>query len=137
MTSWDAAMVGLLPFMRTRQLARTWLALMGASLATFFVHDAVGYFVIDALAAAIVMRRPSSIPQKLIGALFTLMAIYDLGYVLSAQGDWQLFTTALRYVGWAQWAVLAGWTGHDIVGRYLRWSSPAGNLPAAFTRRIR
>jgi hypothetical protein len=130
-------MLGLSPFMRGHQMARTWLALMGASLATFIVHDPVGYFVIDACAAALVMSRPSSIPQKMIGALFTLMALFDIGYVLSPQSDWGLFTSTLRFVGWVQWAVLAGWVGHDIVGRFLRWSGPARGAPAAFQRRIR
>lgn len=129
-------MLALTPFMRGHQMARTWLALMAASLSTFVVHDAVGYFLVDVTAAAIVMSRPSSIPQRLIGALFTLMALFDLGYVLSPQGDWTLFTSALRWVGWAQWAVLAGWAGYDFLGRYIRWSRPAGGASTAYQRRI-
>ena len=136
MTSWDAAMLGLTPFMRGHQMMRTWLALMGASLSTFVVHDAVGYFLVDVTAAAIVMSRPSSIPQRLIGALFTLMALFDLGYVLSSQADWTLFTGALRWFGWAQWAVLAGWAGHDFLGRFVRWNGPADSASLARERRL-
>jgi hypothetical protein len=130
-------MMALAPFLRGHQMGRTWLALMLASGATFVVHDPVGYFVIDACAAAVVMRKPSSVPQRIIGALFTLMALFDVGYILSQQADWGQFTSALRIVGWAQWAVLAGWAGHDFLGRYLRWSSPTGNPPPAYGRHTR
>lgn len=142
MTSWDAAMLGLTPFMRGHQMMRTWLALMGASLSTFVVHDAVGYFLVDVTAAGIVMSKPSSLPQRLIGALFTLMAVYDFGFwaagaLFGLQGDWTLFTSALRYTGWAQWAVLAGWAGHDFLGRFVRWNGPADSASLARERRIR
>ena len=136
MTSWDAAMLGLSPFMRGHQMMRTWLALMCASLPTFIVTDAVGYFLVDVTAAAIVMARPAGLPQRMIGGLFTLMALFDLGYVLSSQADWSLFTSALRYTGWAQWAVLAGWAGHDFLGRFVRWNGPAHGASAANQRRI-
>lgn len=129
-------MLGLSPFMRGHQMLRTWAAVMGASAATYFVHDPVGYMAIDAIAAAIVMARPAGLPQRAIGALFTLMVLFDLGFYLSPHADWGLFVSALSIVGWVQWLILAGWAGHDAWGHYLRWSDPRSGSPVAYKRRF-
>lgn len=130
-------MLGLTPFMRGHQMLRTWLALMGASLSTFIITDPVGYIMVDGVAAAIVMARPAGLAQKAIGALFTLMMLFDLVYALTPQHNYGIFINALRVVGWAQWAVFAGWVIHDRWGRYLRWVSPASGSPPSGERRIR
>ena len=137
MTSWDVAMLGLAPLMRGHQMARTWVAVMGASVATFFVHDPVGFMAIDAVAAAIVMARPSGLAQRAIGALFTIMVMFDLGFFLSPQRNYDMFYGVLMVIGWGQWLILAGWTGHDLWGRYRNWSSPANGAPPAYQRRVR
>ena len=129
-------MLGLSPFMRGRQMLRTWIVLMGASVATYVVHDPVSFMAIDAISAAAIMARPSGLPQRAIGALFTLMVLFDLGFYLSPQNGWGLYYSALSVVGWVQWAILAGWAGHDWFGRYRSWASPAGGLPAAYKRRV-
>jgi hypothetical protein len=130
-------MIGLSPFMRGHQMTRTWLAVMGASVATYFVHDPLGFMAIDAIAAAIVMARPAGLPQKAIGALFTLMVLFDLGFYLSPQNGWDLFYGALSFVGWVQWAILAGWFGYDAWGHYRIWSDPKRGLPVAYKGRSR
>ena len=137
MNAWDVAMLGLAPFMRGRQMLRTWVAVMGASVATFWVHDPIGYMAIDAIAAALVMARPSSLPQRAIGALFTLMVIFDLAFYLSPQNNFDLFVSALTFLGWVQVAILAGWTGYDAWGHYLRWADPRRGAPTAYQRRVR
>ena len=135
MTHWEMAMLGLAPLMRGHQMLRTWLAVMGASVATYFVHDPMGYMAIDAIAAAIVMARPSGLAQKAIGALFTLMVLFDLGFYLSPQHGWDLFVSALSFVGWVQWLILVGWVGHDAFRRYRGWASPPDRVPAPYKGR--
>ena len=130
-------MAGILPFMRGHQMLRTWVALSGASVATFFVHDPVGFVAIDAIAAAVVVARPSGIAQKAIGVMFALMMVFDLVYALTPQKNYDLFLWSLTVVGWVQWAILAGWTGYDLWGRYFRWSDPAYGSPHPVKRRVR
>lgn len=137
MTEWKFAMLMLAPFMRGHQMMRTWAAVMGASVATFFVHDPIGFVAIDAIAAALVMARPNGLPQKAIGALFALMVMFDLGFYLSPSADWALFSSVLTGIGWVQWLILAGWTGHDAWRNYRGWSDATDRLPAAYQRRIR
>lgn len=124
-------MLMLSPLMRGRQKLRTWGAVFGASLATYFVQDPVGYLAIDAIAAAIVVARPSGLPQKAIGGLFVFMLMFDLGFVLSPHKGWDLFVALSTAVGWVQWLILGAWAGHDAWGRYRNWTDPAyGSLPA-------
>lgn len=106
-------MLAIAPMMRGNQMLRTWVAMFGASVLAWVVQDVVAYIAIDAVCAAIIMARPSGLPQKAIGALFTLMVMFDLGFFLSPSADWSLFAGALSAVGWVQWAILVGWTGHD------------------------
>ena len=106
-------MLALLPFIRGKEMARTWAAMICASLATFIIHTPVGYMAIDAIAAAVIMARPAGLAQRLIGALFVLMLMFDLGFYLSAQSDPALFYAVLTGIGWVQWLILGAWTGHD------------------------
>lgn len=137
MNGWDAAMIALAPFLRGHQMQRTWLAVIGASVATFFVHDPLGFILIDVAAAVIVMAAPSSKPQKMIGAVFCLMIIFELAFMLTPRNNWDLFVNSLMALGWVQVAILAGWTGHDHFRRYLRWSDPGSGPPAGVQRRVR
>jgi hypothetical protein len=132
-------MLVIAPFMRGRPMLRTWAALLGASVATYWVQTPLGYLAIDAVAAAIVVARPSGLAQKAIGALFVCMVLFDLGFYLSPviadflnqfgfrlseQADVELFRAVLTWIGWVQAAILAGWLGHDAWGRYRNWSNP-------------
>ena len=134
LTAWDAAMLALLPFLRGHQMARTWAALGGASIATFFVHDPVGYIAIDAIAAALVLRDPAGLPQKAIASLFVVMMFFEIGFVLSPQASWETFTAVLTGLGWAQWAILAGWFGGERWRHYQAWDRAVDRPPPAFQR---
>lgn len=124
MTDWKVAMMMLAPFLRGRPMLRTWAALFGASLSTFWIYTPLGYLLVDAVAAAIVVARPSGLAQKSIGALFVCMVLFDLGFYLSPQADVALFRAVLTGIGWVQWLILGAWTGHDAWGRYRNWSNP-------------
>lgn len=137
LTAWKAAMLMLTPFMRGRQMLRAWVAMFGASVAAYFVRDPVAYIAIDAIAAALVMARPSGLPQRAIGALFVLMLMFDLGFYLSPQANPGLFYMVLMALGWGQWAILAGWTGHDAWRNYRGWADPVGNPSVAHERTVR
>lgn len=95
-------------------MVRTWAVMFAASMATFVIHSPVGFMAIDALAAAFVMVRPAGLPQRLIGALFVGMLMFDLGFYVSTKADPALFYSILTGIGWLQWAILAAWSGHDI-----------------------
>jgi len=136
-SEWKLAMLMLSPFMRGKQKLRTWLAVAGASVATFFVTDPVGYLAIDAIAAAVVVARPSGLPQKAIGGLFVFMMMFDLGFVLSPHAGWDLFASLSTAVGWVQWMILGAWAGHDALGRYRNWADPHHGSPPAVERRVR
>jgi hypothetical protein len=114
MTEWKWAMLAIIPFLRGREMVRTWAVMFTASMATFVIHTPVGYMAIDAVAAALVMVRPAGLPQRLIGALFVGMLMFDLGFYLSPGADQVLFNGILTGIGWLQWAILGAWTGHDI-----------------------
>jgi hypothetical protein len=126
----------LLPVMRERQMLRVWLAMFGASVATFFVHDAVSYMAVDAIAAAIVMARPAGLAQRAIGALFIWMMMLDLGFYLSTHDGWELFVALSTLTGWLQWLILGTWAGHDAWRRYRLWADAPYRPPAAIERRV-
>lgn len=133
---WKAAMLVIAPMMRGRPMFRTWIALFGASVATFFVHAPLGYLAIDAIAASIVVARPSGLAQKAIGVLFVCMVLFDLGFYLSPQADSDLFRTILTGIGWLQWLILGAWAGHDLLGRYRNWNSGVDCPPHTVQRRV-
>jgi hypothetical protein len=111
--------------------------MFGASMATYVVHDAVGYLAIDAIAAAIVVARPAGLPQKAIGLLFVWMMMFDLGFLLSPHAGWDLFAALSTGIGWLQWCILAGWEGHDALRRYRDWAYPVRGALHSDKGRIR
>ena len=137
MTEWKLAMLCLAPFMRGRQMLRVWVAMFGASVAAHFAQDVVAYIAIDAICAALIMARPSGVAQKAIGALFVLMVMFDLGFYLSPQTDWGAFAGSLSAVGWVQWFILAGWTGHDAWRNYSGWANAPNGIPASIKGPVR
>jgi hypothetical protein len=137
LTSWNYAMFAIAPLMRGRPMLRTWFALSAASFLAWHSTGLVAWIAIDAIAAAIVVSRPSGLAQKLIGALFVGMVLFDLGFYLSPQANSGLFIAVCTAIGWFQWAVLTGWIGHDLWRRYRNWDSPADSAPVAVQGRIR
>ncbi len=137
LTAWNYAMFAIAPLLRGRPMLRTWVALSAASFLAWHASDLVAWIAIDAIAAAIVVSRPSGLAQKLIGALFVCMVLFDLGFYLSPQADSALFIAVCTAIGWFQWVVLAGWTGHDAWRRYRDWDRASDRPPVAITGRIR
>lgn len=137
LTSWKVAMLALTPFMRGNQMLRTWAAVFGASVATYFFQGVPAFIAIDAIAAALVIARPSGLAQKSIGALFVCMLLFDLGFYLSPQENVDLFRAVLTGIGWFQWLILLGWTGHDCWRRYRSWSDAPYSPPAAYQGPVR
>ena len=139
---WKFAMLTLLPLICVQQgrvpthKLRTWLALFAASIAAHVVTPAVGhvpllwYIVIDTAAAWIVLARPAGIAQKLIGLLFAAMVLFHVGVLMRgaehANGIYYAFQMS---AGWAQFLVLAGWSGND-VGRSV-WRRLGGGVHSA------
>ncbi|MCR4297254.1 MAG: hypothetical protein NUV75_00665 [Gallionella sp.] len=122
MTDWKLAMIVVLPFLSGEGKLRAWAALLGASLAAMVLHEPFEWFIIDAIAAAIVMRPLAKVPQKAIGICFIGMMFYSLGFIIGGEGDPYLYRMVLTGIGWIQWAILAGWVGHDIFEPFVsRW----------------
>lgn len=124
LTPWKIAMLAIVGLMLSRQKARTWLALMAASLLSWcFALRPEAYIVLDLVSGALVLTRPAGPAQRLIGLLFAGMVIVDIGYWVSPQLDGgALYYQALQLIGWAQWAILAAWGLYDVrevVGRRL------------------
>jgi len=136
-TQWEVAMLMLAPLMRGRQKLRTWVAVFGASAATYFVHDPLGYFVIDAVATLIVLARPAGLPQKAIGLMFVFMMCFDFGFMFSPRYGEGLFISASVFLGWVQFLILGAWEGHDRLRRYRDWSSGLDGSQLRDQRRIR
>lgn len=112
MTEWKLAMLATAPFMTKRPMLRTWLALMGASLAAQFVGPmaVTAYIVIDGIAGLVTISRPAGLAQKTIGALFALMVLFHIGYLWGAHpGSSHIYWQANVTIGWAQWLCLAAW----------------------------
>jgi len=112
MQPWHWAMLALLPFMGDSHRLRTWAALMGASVAPHLlpVMSVEWYVVIDAVAGTLVLRRPTGCAQRAIGALFALMVVYSVGYMLADNpAGASVYLDAHTITGWAQWGCLAGW----------------------------
>lgn len=120
-TSWKLAMLLTGPLMVTRPKLRTWAAMMLASIAAWLVPygDAAAYLAIDLLAGGLVLVRPAGVPQRIVGALFAGMAMFDIGFLLSGETvGTAAYMAANIWAGWLQWAVLFIWGGHD-AARYI------------------
>jgi len=113
-------MICLIPLMFGQAKARTWAALMGAALAASVLPFMAAFVVIDLIAAAVVLRRPAGIAQRMIGLLFVGMVFYEIGFLLSDGNQRGLLVASLVALGWLQWAVLAGWGAYDACGYCLR-----------------
>lgn len=118
LTTWKLAMLGLLPLMGQRARLRTWVAMMGASIAAWLVTGPYAYLAIDILGAAIVLARPAGVAQRAIGAMFGIMCFFHLGFIVGGGHDVSTYIASNRLVGWAQWAVLLSWGGYDVLRPY-------------------
>jgi hypothetical protein len=135
--SWYIAMVALLPFLWDGNpwspRIRSWLVLMAASLLTF-VHQSHGFYIaINIMGAGLILAYPVTQWQRAIGLLFVVMGFLVLGHYLSALQNFSSAERALPVlmqglyaIGWAQFFVLLGWTGHELFRRYRDTRSRGG-----------
>ena len=139
MSEWKLAMLAALPFMGRGAKLRTWVALMGASLAaTMFPPLSVGaYIAIDIFAGALVLTKPATEVQKLIGRGFVLMVMFHLGYLLSSalapvEGASMFYYQANAATGWLQLLALLSWglwdAGKALVSFTDRWRRPGASV---------
>lgn len=104
--------------------------MFGASVAALMFPHVGVYLAIDLIAGAIVLARPAGLEQRLIGALFAGMAIFDIGYILGGQKDPDLYVQFMNILGWVQFAILAIWGAHDGFGRIVGRNRSRSGVPA-------
>lgn len=134
MTLWHAGMLALLPVLwagaraRTSWAARakvhTWVALMVAGCIPWLLPAMAvpAYIGVDAVAGAIVLRRPAGCAQRAIGACFALLVMFHVGFLASyAPGNEYMYYQANTATGWAQFALLAVWGLADAGKAVLHW----------------
>ena len=128
MTAWHLGMLALLPFMGSGPKARTWAALMCAGVTPWLLPAMAvpAYIVIDAIAGAVVLRRPAGFTQRAIGACFALLVMFHVGFLMShTGGDTAMYYQANVVTGWAQFILLAAWglsdVGKAILHRFGHW----------------
>lgn len=116
MQPWHWAMLALLPLLLGPHRLRTWAALMGASVAAHLLPamSVEWYIAIDAVAGTVVMRHPVGCAQRAIGALFALMVLYSVGFMVADNpAGASVYLDAHTITGWVQWGCLAAWGLHD------------------------
>jgi hypothetical protein len=116
MMIWYPALVVVLALCCTAEAKmRTWSALAISSLFGWFLPPlAIGsYIIVDTLAAALVLRSPAGVAQRLVGLGFAGMILFHVGYVISPQTNWQEYYRAQEFVGWVQLLLLGVWGVRD------------------------
>ena len=130
--NWFGAMICLLPLLALASpvkllgvhipwgpKGRTWLAMLGASIAAWIfgpqlTNPVPMYALIDALAAWVVLTQPIKEFQRAIGLLFIGMLTVDIGYAGASwlqhgPHDFNGYVRFNSLIGWLQWACLASW----------------------------
>ena len=116
---WHLAMLCLLPFMLGGAKFRVWSVLFLANLATYVSWSTAWFLTVDLVAAALILIPPKADGQRAIGGIFALMAMFDIGYLLSPQQGVLMYQNVLIALGWAQWFILLLWGLHDAWRHYL------------------
>lgn len=127
MTVWHIAMLLLLPLMNSWTKGRTWLALMGAGVVPWLLPpmDIPAYIVIDAVAGAIVLRRPAGFAQRAVGACFALLVMFHVGFLVShTPGNEHAYYQSNTVTGWGQFTLLTAWGVADVGKAVLHWCWP-------------
>jgi hypothetical protein len=124
MTDWKLAMVMVLPMMWGGAKPRAWAVVMLSSVLSALVGvlEPRVFLAIDLVCGALILARPAGCAQRAIGMLFAMMALFDVGYIISPRLDGGAqYYTGLSALGWVQFAILAAWGAHDtgrlVVGR--------------------
>lgn len=100
---------------------RTWLAMIAASVAALLIGlNPYAYFAIDLAAGALVVTKPAGTSQKCIAFLFGGMCMFHIGFIGGGQHGMDLYLAWNLAIGWAQWGILLGWGGHDVVRLAIR-----------------
>lgn len=138
MTAWHIAMLAALPFMFSASKLRTWVAMAAAGAIPWLLPpmEVPAYIVIDALAGAVILRKPAGCAQRAIGACFAMLVMFHVGYLLSraAQEATDMYYQANAITGWVQFVLLASWGLTDAGKALLRWSRIGGGVPAPDAR---
>lgn len=123
LTPWKGAMLIILPLLARGPKLRAWLAVFAASVLAFVLPlKPEAYLAIDLACGALVLARPAGLPQKTIGLLFAIMAVIDMGYMVSPQLDHgMLYYQIMLILGWVQFAVLAAWGSYDAGKLVAHW----------------
>jgi hypothetical protein len=104
------------------QLARSvlavtanWLAGVGFNLATGITDGWWFNIAIDAAAAAVIMYRPASRPQSILGVTYCVQIAMHCGYgllnLLHQPVDPMPYYNWLTGIAWVQLLILGGWSG--------------------------
>lgn len=151
LSTWKVAMVCLLPLLAVGspkricgiaipwgQRGRTWSVMIGASMIAMLFESAAiwPFMAIDAVAAAIVLKRPRGEYQRAIGLLFVSMMFLHVGFYLACRmqpgpHDFVGYAEWNRLLGWMQWACLLSWGIRDAFRRLHGRSGDSGNPVAS------
>lgn len=104
-----------------------------SSLAGWFIPDLLSwsvfwivaaYMAVDASCAALVLRNPAGLAQRIVGLGYAGMLLFHCGFILSDKGNWDAYAEAQGFVGWMQIAALFGWGAYDLgMAVVRRWPS--------------
>ena len=112
-----------------RQKGRAWVAMFGAWLFGMMAIEALGYYpppvvafmIIDGLAARVVLMRPRSLGQQLVGIGFVMMFAWHVGFYFTDMTGVNLYLKVQLWLGWIQWGVLMVWGGADAGKAFGLW----------------
>jgi hypothetical protein len=79
----------------------------------FYPPPVIAFMFIDGLAARIVLSRPRSLGQQLVGLGFIMMLAWHIGFYFTDMSGVKLYLEVQLYIGWIQWGVLMAWGGID------------------------
>lgn len=145
-------MLAILPLMagaRWRAKSRVWLALFFAGLAAQFYQSLAFYIAVDLFAGAVVLLMPRYWAQRIIGALFAVMALSTTAYFVTTEimkGGLETFSSpgraafvlidSLRFLGWLQWATLLAWGAIDAWRSFSSRNVPNRGFPSVTAERV-
>lgn len=103
----------------------SWMAWCLFILATEVYEPWQWGIVIDAAAAAALLRNPSSRPKAILAAAFITQIAAHIAYgtimLTTGSADYEAYYTQTSLTGWAQLLICGGWAGGSILRRIVPW----------------